>query len=144
MVPPSSDTSSCSSSLWASGSLQMPAGTCTMPVQGQEASRPQDSFTQRCVPDSFVWQLQKGSRLHTRCPLSVWAPLVPFGFSAAQFCLLEGRKGLVAIDVFFQIFPLSPLLRFSAFCWLIRGPSSRMCKGYWPWYLGWLLPSLFP
>lgn len=144
MVPPSSDTSSCSFSLWTSGSPQTPAGTCIMPAQGQKASRSQDSFTQRCVPDSFVWQLQKGPRLHTRCPLSVWAPLAPFGFSTAQFCPLKGRKELVVMDAFFQIFPLSPLLRFSAFCWLIRDLSSRTCRTCWPWCLGQLLPSLFP
>lgn len=46
IVPPSSGTSYSSSSLWAVGNLQMPKGTCIVPVLGQEAAGPQDSLTQ--------------------------------------------------------------------------------------------------
>lgn len=89
-LPSSSDTPYSSSSLWAGGSLWMRTGACITAAQGQEAFSLRAPFLKGIF---FIWQQQKIPWLHTRSPLGVGAPLVPFGFSVPQSYLLEGSQG---------------------------------------------------
>lgn len=100
MVPPPSDTSYSSSSLWTVGSLQMPTGTCVTPARGR---RPPGLRTPLLTGVSLTSYLMttEDLRPNARCPLGVLDSLRP------NFISSRAERGLWSWMCFSRSFLLA-------------------------------------